>query len=98
MTGGALLRLILLSMGWLFFLAGLAVHCRMLMSSLKAARRERPSSLSFLPGVVGSVTALFTFNTLAGYGVEVAWPWLWILLPLVIDPYCVGGLLFLVRR
>jgi hypothetical protein len=35
-----------------------------------------------LTGVVGSVTAFFTVAYL-----QPPWPWLWILLPLAIDPY-----------
>jgi hypothetical protein len=48
--------------------------------------------------VVGSVTVFFSIPALARHGVEVPWPWLWILLPLVVDPYCVGGLLALLRK
>jgi hypothetical protein len=42
--------------------------------------------LRLLPGIVGSVAAFFTVPLLARHGVEVPWPWLWILLPLLIDP------------
>ena len=75
MTGGGLLELILLSMGWLFFLGGLAANYQ-----AKSASR-----LGFVPGVVGSITVFFSVPALAGYGIEVPWPWLWILLPLIID-------------
>jgi hypothetical protein len=68
MTGTAYLELILVSMGWLAFLAGLALR------------------LPVLPGIVGSVAVFFTVPALARHGVEVPWPWLWILLPLLIDP------------
>jgi hypothetical protein len=44
---------------------------------------------------VGSLTVFFTIPALARYGVELPWPWVWIVLPLVIDPYCLGGLLLL---
>jgi hypothetical protein len=88
MTGTGLVSLILISMGWLFYLYGLALHYWLLRRSLKAAPGEQvPSSLGFVPAVVGSVTAFFTIGQLAGYGIDVPWPWLWILLPLVIDPY-----------
>jgi len=30
--------------------------------------------------------------------VDVPWPWLWILLPLLVDPYCLGGLVLLLGR
>ena len=90
MTGTGLIALILISMGWLFFLYGLVLHYQLLRRSLKAKPEEYlPSSLGFVPGVVGSITAFFTVGRLAGYGVEVPWPWLWILLPLFIDPYAV---------
>jgi hypothetical protein len=42
--------------------------------------------LRFLPGVVGSLAAFFSVPVLARHGVDVSWPWLWILLPLVVDP------------
>jgi len=31
----------------------------------------------------------FSLPALAKYGVEVSWPWLWILLPLALDPWLV---------
>ena len=68
MSGLELLQLILVSMGWFAFVAGLALGLRL------------------LPGIVGSVAAFFTVPLLARHGVEVPWPWLWILLPLVVDP------------
>ncbi|HEX7055343.1 MAG TPA: hypothetical protein VF211_15575 [Burkholderiales bacterium] len=68
MSGLQWLWLILVSMGWFAFLAGLALGLRL------------------LPGVVGSVTVFFTLPLLARHGVHVPWPWLWILLPLAIDP------------
>ena len=42
--------------------------------------------LRVLPGVIGSVTVFFALPMLARQGVELPWPWLWILLPLLIDP------------
>ena len=68
MTGTAYLELVLVSMGWFAFLAGLALGLRL------------------LPGIVGSVTVFFTLPMLARHGVEAPWPWLWILLPLGLDP------------
>jgi hypothetical protein len=94
MTGGALLGLILASMGWLFFLAGTAFNYQVLRRSLKAKAGEPvPSGLGFIPGVIGSISAFFSVPAL-----EVPWPWLWIALPLVIDPYCVPGALMLLLR
>jgi hypothetical protein len=93
-TGGELLGLILLSMAWLFFLFGLVAHYQILRLSMKAKEGERvPSNMGFIPGVVGSLAVFFTIPALAKYGFEVPWPWVWILLPLVLDPYCLGGLL-----
>ena len=85
MTGGALLGLILISMAWLFFLAGLAINYQALLRS----RRGVP----VLPGLVGSLAAFFSVGAL-----NAPWPWLWILLPLFLDPYCVPGLFLLRRR
>jgi len=99
MTGGGLLELILLSMAWLFFLGGLAANYQVLRRSLRAKAGEAvPSGLGFVPGVVGSLTVFFTIPALAKYGVDVPWPWLWILLPLLVDPYCLGGLVLLLVR
>jgi hypothetical protein len=99
MTGGGLLELILLSMGWLFFLGGLAANYQVLARSLKAKPDGQvPSGLGFLPGVVGSITLFFTLPALARYGIDLPWPWLWILLPLVLDPYCIAGLVLLLAR
>jgi hypothetical protein len=83
-TGTGLLALILLSMAWLFFLAGAAIN-------LQAWRRSRPG-VPVLPGVVGSLAVFFTLPWFASYGVEVPWPWLWILAPLALDPGCLARL------
>ena len=80
-SGGAFLGLVVLSMAWLFFLLGLAANYRLLHPRVR---------LGFLPGVVGSLAAFFTIPALAKYGVEVPWPWLWILLPLALDPGCLA--------
>jgi hypothetical protein len=89
MTGSGFLALILLSMGWLFFIAGVLVNYR----AVGGARRLGP-----LPGVVGSLTVFFSIAALAARGIELPWPWLWILAPLAIDPLCVAGLVLLVWR
>ena len=78
-------------MGWLFFIGGVALN-------YQALRAKRGRSLGPLPGVVGSVTMFFSMPALAGHGILLPWPWIWILAPLVIDPLCVGGLVLLVRR
>jgi hypothetical protein len=99
MTGGTLLGLILLSMAWLYFLIGLAAHYRILRISMQAREGDPiPSNMGFIPGLVGSVAVFFTIPALARYGVEVPWPWLWILLPLVLDPYCAGWVVLMAFR
>jgi len=90
MTGTDFLALVLVSMGWLFFLAGLAVN-------YSARRRSRPG-IPLLPGLIGSVTVFFSLPPLIQRGMDVPWPWLWILLPLVLDPGCVPGLLRRLRQ
>ena len=82
MTGVSLLALILISMGWLFFLAGLTINYR-----------TKGRGIPLLPGLVGSVTVFFSLPPLINHGLDVPWPWLWILLPLVLDPGCAPGLL-----
>jgi hypothetical protein len=72
-------------MGWLFFLVGLAFNYHALRRSVRG--------IPLLPGLVGSITAFFSIPSLG-----VPWPWLWILLPLVLDPYCALGVLRLLRK
>ncbi len=86
MSGLYLLGLIVLSMAWLFFLLGLFVHYQLLRRTLRAKEGEQlPSSLGFVPAVVGSLAVFFTIPELAKHGIEVPWPWLWILLPLAVE-------------
>ena len=99
MTGEAFFGLGLLSMGWLFFLAGLVANYRALIKAFKSpGGSPRSSGLGPLPGVVGSLTVFWSVAALLKSGVPIAWPWLWILLPLVIDPYCAGGLVLRALR
>ena len=96
MTGTGLLGLVLLSMAWLFFLAGLAANYHALARTLRAKPgAARVSGLGFVPGVFGSLAVFFTLPALAKQGIGVPWPWLWIALPLFLDPYCMGGFLLL---
>jgi hypothetical protein len=98
-TGGAFLGLILLSMAWLFFLYSLALHWRLLLRSLRAKESAyQPASLGFVPGLAGSLAVLFTIPELAKYGIGIPWPWFWILLPLLVDPYCFPILVLLLLR
>ena len=76
MSGSALLGLIVLSMAWLFFALGAAIN-------LQALRKAR-SGVPVLPGVVGSLAAFFTVALL-----QPPWPWLWIVMPLFLDVYCI---------
>ena len=75
MTGGALLGLALLSMAWLYALAGLALN-------LYAWLKKSPRPLALVPGVAASLAMFFSIPAL-----DPPWPWLWILLPLALDPY-----------
>ena len=47
--------------------------------------RKRQPGLGIVPGIVGSLSAFFSLPALGRFGVEVPWPWLWILLPLAVD-------------
>ena len=99
MTGGSLVGLILLSMAWLFFAGGSVTNFSVLRAAMKAKPGDRvPSGMPFIPGIVGSLAAFFTIPALAPYGVEVSWPWLWILLPLLLDVYCLGWIFFLTAK
>lgn len=93
MSGGSFVGLILLSMAWLFFALGAVTNFSVLRRAMKATEGERvPSGVPFLPGVVGSLAAFFTLPALAARGLELPWPWLWILLPLLLDVHCIGGI------
>ena len=94
MSGGYLIGLVLLSMAWLFFIAGAALNFQVWRRSLMAKAGDRvPSGIPFIPGVVGSVAAFLTIPQLAQQvQLELPWPWLWILLPLFLDVYCLGGI------
>lgn len=94
MSGGYVIGLVLLSMAWLFFVAGAALNFRVWRLSLKAKEGHRvPSGIPFLPGVVGSIAAFLTLPLLAKHAqLELPWPWFWILLPLFLDVYCLGGI------
>ncbi|MGH8704714.1 MAG: hypothetical protein ACREUO_04750 [Burkholderiales bacterium] len=93
MSGGGLLGLILLSMGWLFFVLGATLNFQVWRRARAARDGESvPSGAPILPGVAGSLAAFFTIPSLAEAGFEVPWPWLWIMLPLFLDVYCLGGL------
>jgi hypothetical protein len=92
MSGGTLLGLILLSMAWLFFLLGATLNFQIWRRALAAKEGEAgPSGIPILPGVAGSLAMFFTIPALAGVGFEVPWPWFWILLPLLLDVYCLGA-------
>jgi hypothetical protein len=98
MTGGSMVGLVLLSMAWLFFAGGAVTNFSVLRMTRRAKEGERvPSGIPFIPGVAGSLAAFFTLPALAQYGIDVPWPWLWILLPLVLDVYCLGWIFFLSR-
>jgi hypothetical protein len=94
MTGGSFVGLILLSMAWLFFVLGAVTNFSALRRAMKAKEGERAlSGIPLLPGMAGSLAAFFTLPALAARGLDLPWPWLWILLPLFLDVYCVGGAL-----
>ena len=96
MTGGSLVGLILLSMAWLFFAAGSVMNFSVMRMARRAKEGEPvPSGILVIPGVAGSLAAFFTLPALARYGIEAPWPWLWILLPLFLDVYCLGWIFFI---
>jgi hypothetical protein len=98
MTGAALLGLALLSMGWLFFLGGLAANYSALIKAFKSPAGAPARAFGPLPGVIGSITVFWSVAALVKSGVVIPWAWLWILLPLVIDPFCAGALVLRVLR
>ncbi|HYG55092.1 MAG TPA: hypothetical protein VD965_07325 [Burkholderiales bacterium] len=93
MSGGAYLGLVTISMAWLFFLVGLYANWTVFRRQLRRKEGEPvPSGIGPLPGVIGSAAMFFTVPALMKFGVEVPWPWFWILLPLFLDPFCFGWL------
>jgi hypothetical protein len=75
MTGASLVGLVLLSMAWLYALGGLALNAY-------AWVKKSPRPLALAPGVAASLAVFFSIPAL-----DPPWPWLWILLPLALDPY-----------
>lgn len=98
MTGWTLLGLTLISMGWLFFVFGLALNVSAWRRLRKAAPGARFGGVVLLPGVIGSVTTFFSVGALLVRGWHVPWPWLWILLPFVVDPGCLALALLVLAR
>jgi hypothetical protein len=82
-------------MASLFAIAGLVMNFQVWRAARHAKPGEPvPSAIPILPGVVGSLTVFFLIPQLTTrFGVEVPWPFFWILLPLVLDLQGLGGLL-----
>ncbi len=92
MTGGLILGLILVSMLCLFAAGGLILNFLSWRALLKAKDGEQvPSGIPFLPGIAGSLVVFFSLPALAKQGIDVPWPWFWILLPFFLDMYGPGG-------
>jgi hypothetical protein len=94
-SGGFLLGLIGISMASLFALAGLVMNFQVWCAARHAKPGERvPSAIPILPGVVGSVSVFLMIPQLrARFGIDVPWPFFWILLPLFLDLQGLGGFL-----
>ena len=82
-------------MASLFAIAGLVMNFQVWRAARHAKPGEQvPSAIPILPGVVGSLTLFFLIPQLrTRFGVELPWPFFWILLPLVLDLQGLGGLL-----
>jgi len=95
MSGGYLLGLIGFSMASLFALAGLVINLQVWRAARRARAGERVAAgIPILPGVVGSVTLFLLIPQLhTRFGLELPWPFLWILLPLILDLQGLGGFL-----
>jgi hypothetical protein len=93
MTGGFFLGLVLLSMLWLFAGLMLWVNASVFRKQRRAAEGERvPSGMPFLAGALASLAVFITLPLASRYlGLDVPWPWLWILLPLFFDMLGLGG-------
>ncbi|HEY5637917.1 MAG TPA: hypothetical protein VIS77_13585 [Burkholderiales bacterium] len=88
MSGGYFFGLIGLSMAWLLSILLLGANFMAWRAAARARPGERtPSGIPLLPGIVASVTVFFTLPLLKTHAdLEVPWPFLWILLPLALDP------------
>lgn len=93
-SGGYLLGLIGISMASLFALAGLVMNFQVWRAAQRAKPGERlPAGIPFLPGIVGSVTLFFLLPLVHKHlGIDVPWPFFWILLPLFLDLQGLGGI------
>ena len=99
MSAVSIAGLVLLGLAWLFFLYALVLHYALFWKAMKAGDSEYvPSSLGFIPGIVGALAVAFTLPQLAAHGIDAPWPWLWIALPLAIDPYCLPALILLLAK
>ena len=94
MDGGDLLLWAMLGSVWLFVFGGMAMNASSWWIGLHAKEGERVASgVLFVFGILGAGLAYFSFHVLERrYAITVSWPWLWILLPLFLDVYCLGGL------
>lgn len=93
MSGSQILLIVVLPILWLFVGGGIAMNLRSWWIGLHATKGEKvPSGVLFVFGVLGAFLAYATVVWTEKYfNVSVPWPWLWVVLPLFLDVYCVGG-------
>jgi uncharacterized membrane protein len=92
-SGSQILLIVVLPILCLFVVGGMAMNLRSWWIGLRAREGEVvPSGVLFIFGILGAVLAYATVGWIRKYfGVDVPWPWLWIVLPLFLDVYCLGG-------
>jgi hypothetical protein len=67
---------------------------------IRAKEGERnPSGVFLIFGMLGSLLAYYTISWISKYfNVTVPCPWIWVALPLLIDLYCLGHLIYSRRK
>lgn len=85
---------VIIIVGWIVFIFGSAANFRAWKRGLQAKAGERlPSGIPIVPGIAGAIAVFFTLPLLAQRGFHAPWPRVWIVLPLFLDVYCLGGLM-----
>jgi hypothetical protein len=96
MSGFSYGGLILISMLCLFFVGGMIVNWGAFWQQTHRKEGERAwSSIGPIPGIAGSIFMFFGVGAAMKLGYDIPWPWLWILLPLFLDPFCLGWVLLI---
>jgi hypothetical protein len=78
---------------WLLVFGGMAMNLKSWWMGLHAREGERvPSGVLFIFGLLGAFLAYVSIGLVRKtFQLDIPWPWLWVMLPLFLDVYCLGG-------